>query len=80
VKLSTLEPVAVVNGTVAILEATIALAVSFGLDLSGEQVGLFMAVVIAVGNLIKTIWARRKVTPVAVPRDDEGRVLGVVPS
>jgi hypothetical protein len=74
-----LEPVAVVNGTIAIVEAAIALAVGFGLEWSGEQVGLVMAVVIAVGNLIKTIWARRKVTPVAAPRDNEGRLLGTLP-
>ena len=74
-----LEPVAVVNGTVTIVEAAIALAVSFGLNWSGEQVGLAMAVVIAVGNLIKTIWARRKVTPVAEPRDNDGRKLEALP-
>jgi len=70
-----LEPVAVINGTIAIVEAAIALAVSFGLNWNGEQVGLVMAAVIAIGNLLKTIWARGKVTPVAAPRDNEGRVL-----
>ena len=74
-----LEPVAVVNGTIAIVEAAIALAVSFGLNWSGEQVGLVLAVVIAIGSLIKTIWARRKVTPVAAPRDNEGRRLEALP-
>ena len=74
-----LEPVAVINATIAIVEAAIALAVSFGLSWSGEQVGLVMAVVIAVGNLIKTVWARRKVTPIAEPRDDEGRLLEALP-
>ena len=74
-KLPMLEPVAVVNGSVAIVEASIALAVSFGLNWSGEQVGLVMAAVIAIGNLLKTIWARRKVTPVAAPRDNEGKAL-----
>ncbi len=44
-KLPTLEPVAVVNGSVAIVEASIALAVSFGLNWTGEQVGLVMAAV-----------------------------------
>jgi hypothetical protein len=71
----TLEPVAVINGTITILEAAIALAVGFGLDWSAEQVGLVMAVVVAVGNLIKTIWARGQVTPVAAPRDNQGREL-----
>ena len=75
----TLEPVAVVNATITIIEAAIALAVGFGLDWSAEQVGLVMAVVVALGNLIKTIWARRKVTPVAAPRDNEGRRLEALP-
>jgi hypothetical protein len=44
---------------------------------SAEQVGLLMAGVVAVGNLIKTIWPRGQVTPVALPRDDEGRTLVV---
>jgi len=73
----TLEPVAVINATITIIEAAIALAVGFGLDWTAEQVGLVMAVVVALGNLIKTIWARGQVTPVALPRDDEGRALVV---
>ena len=64
----TLEPLAVMNATITIIEAAIALAVGFGLDWSAEQVGLVMAVVVALGNLIKTIWARGQVTPVAAPR------------
>jgi hypothetical protein len=71
----TLEPVAVVNATVAIVEAAIALAVGFGLDWTAEQVGLVMAVVVALGTLIKTLWARGQVTPVAAPRDNQGRRL-----
>lgn len=71
----TLEPVAVVNAGVAIIEAAIALAVGFGLSLTAEQVGLLMAGVVAIGNLIKTIWARGQVTPVALPRDNEGRAM-----
>jgi hypothetical protein len=70
-----LEPVAVVNGLIAIIEASIALAVGFGLNWSGEQVGLVMAVVIAVGNFAKTLWARGQVTPVDDPRNNEGRRL-----
>ena len=71
----TLEPVAVVNATVAIVEAAIALAVGFGLDWTPEQVALVMAVVVAVAALVKTLWARGQVTPVLAPRDNEGRVL-----
>ena len=71
----TLEPVAVVNATVAIVEAAIALAVGFGLDWTAEQVALVMAVVVAVAALVKTLWARGQVTPVLAPRDNEGNRL-----
>jgi hypothetical protein len=57
----TREPVADVNASVAIIEAAIAIAVGFGLDWTAEQVGLLMVGVVAVGNLIKTIWARSAV-------------------
>jgi hypothetical protein len=71
----TLEPVAVVNATVAIVEAAIALAVGFGLSWTPEQVALVMAVVVALATLVKTLWARGQVTPVVAPRDNEGRNL-----
>jgi len=71
----TLEPVAVVNATVAIVEAAIALAVGFGLHWTPEQVALVMAVVVALAALVKTLWARGQVTPVAAPRDNEGHNL-----
>lgn len=71
------EPVAVVNSMIALIEAILALAVGFGLDWTPVQVGLTMAVVVAVGNLIKTLWARGQVTPVADPRNNEG--LRLVP-
>jgi len=44
---------------VALVSAVIALAVSFGLDLSTEQVGAIMAVVTIVAGLV----TRSKVTP-----------------
>jgi hypothetical protein len=71
----TLEPVAVVNTAVAIVEAAIALAVGFGLDWTPEQVALVMAAVVALSALVKTLWARGQVTPVAAPRDNEGNRL-----
>jgi hypothetical protein len=68
----TLEPVAIINGLTTIVEASIALAVGFGLDWDAKQVGLVMAVVVAVGNMVKTLWVRGQVTPVTVPRDNKG--------
>lgn len=70
-----LEPVAVVNGLIAIIEASLGLAVGFGLGLDGEKVALVMAVAVAVGNLAKTIWTRGQVTPVDDPRNNEGQRL-----
>ncbi len=71
----TREPVAIANGMVGLIEAALALAVGFGAALSKEQVGLLMAVVVAVGNLVKTLWARGQVTPIADPRGSEGQPL-----
>jgi hypothetical protein len=73
--MKTLEPVAVINSITAIIEAALALAVGFGLKWTPEQVGLFMALVVAVSNLFKTLWARQRVTPVHNPRDAAGRPL-----
>lgn len=50
------EPVLVL----AVVQAVLALAVAFGLGLSGEQVGAILAVSAAILGLI----ARQKVTPV----------------
>jgi hypothetical protein len=61
--MKTLEPVAVINSVVSLVEAAVAVGVGFGLDLKPEQVGLLMAFVVAVGNLAKTMWARSQVTP-----------------
>jgi UDP-glucose 6-dehydrogenase len=72
------EPVAVVNGAVTLVEAAIALAAGFhitGVDLDSEKMALIMAVVVAIGNLVKTLWARGQVTPVTDPRNNDGKRL-----
>ncbi len=71
----TREPVAVVDGVTALVEATISFAVAFGLKWGPEQVRATMAVVVAVGNLTKTWWARSQVTPVVDPRSNDGTRL-----
>ena len=73
------EPVAVINGLVTVIEAGVALLVGMGLNLSPEMIGLVMALVVAVGNLLKTIWSRSQVTPVIAPRDQQGRALVPTP-
>ena len=58
------EPVVIINSVIGIVEAGIALAVGFGLDWTPEQVGMFMAFVIAVSNTAKTLAVRSRVSPV----------------
>lgn len=70
-----LEPVAFVNAVATVLEAGIALAVGFGLNWSAAQVGLVMALVVAVGNVVTTILVRSRVTPVAAPHNNQGQRL-----
>ena len=59
--------VAVIATATTVVEAGIALAVSFGLNLTANQVGLVMAVVAGVGNLILALVVQRsyQVRPVA---------------
>ena len=71
--MKTLEPVAVINSLVTLVEAAIALAVGFGLKWTAEQVSLVMALVVATTNLLKTMWARSQVTPVANPRNSANK-------
>jgi hypothetical protein len=71
----TREPVAVINSLVTLVEAGISFGVGFGLKLSAEQVAAIMAVVVALGNLVKTVWARGQVTPVSDPRGSAGQPL-----
>lgn len=58
------EPVAIINAVVGVIEAAAALAVGFGLKWSPEQIGLFMAFVVSVSGVIKTVLVRSKVSPV----------------
>jgi hypothetical protein len=50
----TREPVAMINGLIAIVEAGIAVAVGVGLAWDAKQVGLVTASAVAVGNSCKT--------------------------
>ncbi len=68
-------PIAIVNGITALVETLIAVAVGFGLGLSGEEVALVMAAVIAAANVVKTWIGQPQVTPTSDPRDDDGREL-----
>lgn len=69
------EPIALINSSIVVIEAAITLTVAFNFDLSDEQIAALMALVVAIGNLIKTFWTRAQVTPVSDPRDNQGRIL-----
>ncbi len=69
------EPVTIINAITAVIEASITLAIAFGLELSPAQAGALMAFVVAVGTLIQTVVVRSHVTPVADPRAADGQPL-----
>lgn len=56
------EPV-VVAAVVALLPSALALATSFGLDLTTTQTAAITGFVTAVSAVVAALWARRKVTP-----------------
>jgi hypothetical protein len=60
--------------TLAIVQMALALAVSFGLQWSGEQVGAVVAFTAALLGWV----ARRQVTPVAKPSLLEGTLVNVI--
>lgn len=67
-----LEPVAVINSGIGLIEALIALAIGFGLDITTEQAALLMTMVITLGNFLQTMLVRAQVTPIANARNSEG--------
>lgn len=69
------EPIAIINGITAAVEAAIALLIGFGLNWSAEQVALVMALVVAVANVAKTWYGRGRVTPMSDPRAFDGTRL-----
>ncbi|MEQ9403923.1 MAG: hypothetical protein RIM99_10075 [Cyclobacteriaceae bacterium] len=69
------EPVALINSIIAIIEAALVVAVGLGLNWTPEQIAGVMALIIAIGNAIKTYLARKQVTPVSDPRDNNGNSL-----
>jgi hypothetical protein len=73
------EPIALINAAVAAIQASIPLLVAFGLvQLSREQSGAITSAVAAWAGLVGTYVARSLVTPVANPKDNDGRSLAPV--
>lgn len=70
------EPVVLANMVAATVSALIVALVSLDvLPWTGEQQAAVVAAVVALVNLGAALWARRQVTPLADPRDDEGEAL-----
>ena len=69
------EPVITANSIVAFISAAIVLAITFGLSISEEQKAAILGVVVIVAPLVAAWWARRKVTPLAEPKDEDGSPL-----
>jgi hypothetical protein len=73
---------AVLAALTALVPAVLGLLVAFGVDLSDAQQQAILALTAAVTGLVGTgapivaaVFARREVTPLASPRDNEGNVL-----
>lgn len=75
--MSSREPLAVAGAVVALLQAALTTVVLMGWwDLSAEQAAAWMGLIALAGTTAVVVWTRGKVTPVADPRDDQGRPLG----
>ncbi|GEM_PF-6100559 len=69
------EPVAVINAIIALIEAAVALWVILDSEFDPKLGAGLMGVVLALGNVVKILWARNQVTPVVDPRDNQGHQL-----
>jgi len=70
------EPVVIINAVVTAIQALIPLLLAFGLThITTDQSAAISSAAVALGGLIGTIWGRSLVTPVADPKDHEGRSL-----
>lgn len=69
------EPVVIIGAVVAVVQASIGLAVAYGAPLSGDQAAAIVAACAAAGAFIQAIIAREKVTPVDDPRAADGSPL-----
>lgn len=70
------EPIAVINAIVTFAQALIPLLLAFGVfQLTKEQSGAITSAVVAWGGLMGTVLGRNLVTPVADPRNNDGKPL-----
>ncbi len=70
------EPIAIVNAIVTAIQALIPLLLAFGIvQITKEQSGAISSAVVAWAGLVGTLLGRNLVTPVADPKNNEGRSL-----
>lgn len=73
------EPVRLGALIIGVIGAVITLLVAFGIDLSADQQTAILGAAGALIALLSAIgvgeWVRRRVRPIAAPRDAEGRPL-----
>lgn len=60
-------PVGFVTSIVTIVEATIVLLISFGVQLTAEQTGAILTLVVAIGGVVQSIWLGKNVIPRSNP-------------
>lgn len=71
------EPVLGWSALVAFVGGLVTLLVEFGIDISDGQVKAILAVLALAGPVVAAVVARRAVTPLSDPQDNEGRPLRV---
>ena len=70
------EPVALINAVVTAIQASIPLLLAFGIThMTKDQSAAISSAAIAWGGLLGTFLGRGLVTPVADPKDNEGKSL-----
>jgi hypothetical protein len=69
------QPVLTWAGIVAFVGGLLALLVTFGVPITGDQTTAALAALVLAGPIVTALVARGKVTPVANPKDNTGTPL-----
>jgi len=69
------EPLLKRSAAVAVVSALIAVLVAFGLPITAEQTNAILGLVAVVAPIVLAYWARRNVTPLADPQNEDGEAL-----
>lgn len=69
------EPLLTRSTVVAVVTTLLAVLTAFGLPISDTQQNAVLGAVGVIAPIVLALWARRRVTPIADPRDDDGTPL-----